>query len=82
MSVLEGNDIQENWATDFGGMVGGGNEAGEAEDVLSATGNRGGSSSIMSAPGGQQWQLSKPLPPLLPYHASRVSLVREVMAKM
>jgi hypothetical protein len=67
-SVLEGSNIQENWATDFGGAVGGGggNKAGEAEDVLDAISSGGGSSrSNASARGGQQWQLPKPLPPPL-----------------
>jgi hypothetical protein len=36
MSILEGINVEKNWATDFGGMVGGGggDKAGEAEDVL------------------------------------------------
>jgi hypothetical protein len=82
-SVLEGSNVQENWAMDFGGMVGwgSGNEAGEAEDVLGAiTGSGGSSGFIASARGGWQWQLPKPLPPPLP--ASQASLAREAMARM
>ncbi len=50
--VLERSDAQENWAMYFGGMVGkgGGNKAGEAEDILGAIACGGGSSgSIVSA---------------------------------
>ncbi len=50
-SVLEGDDVQKNWPTDFGGVAGGGggNEAGEVEDVLGAiSGGGGGSGSIAS----------------------------------
>jgi hypothetical protein len=45
-SVLEGSNVQKNWATDFVGMVGGGgsNKAGEAEDILDAITSGGGSS--------------------------------------
>ncbi len=56
-SVLEGSNIKENWATNFGGVVGGGggNKAGEVEDVLDAiTSGGGGSGSIMSTQGGRQ----------------------------
>jgi hypothetical protein len=28
-SVLEGSNVQENWSTDFGGMVGGGQQRGQ-----------------------------------------------------
>jgi hypothetical protein len=59
MSVLEGSNVQKNWATDFGGVVGGGggDKAGEAEDVLSTIASGGGSSSsIATAQGGRQWQ--------------------------
>jgi hypothetical protein len=54
-SVLVGSDIQENWAMNFGGMVGGGsgNKAREAEDVLGTiAGGGGGSGSIASTRGG------------------------------
>jgi hypothetical protein len=57
MSVLEGSNVQENWAMEFGSVVGGGSgdKAREVEDVLGAiAGNRGGSGSIASARGGQQ----------------------------
>ncbi len=57
-SILEGSDVQKNWASDFGGVVGGGggDEAGEAEDVLGAIASGGGSSgSITTAQGGRQW---------------------------
>ncbi len=56
-SVLEGSNIQENWATDFGSVVGrgGGDKAGELEDVLGTiAGGRGSSCSIASTRGGQQ----------------------------
>jgi hypothetical protein len=77
--VLVGSNIQKNWATDFGGMVGRGrgNEAGEEEDVLGTiAGGRGGSGSIASARGGGQWQSPEPPPP--PSPASRASLARMV----
>jgi hypothetical protein len=85
MSVLEGSNAQENWATDFGSVVdgGGSNKAGEVKDVLGAiAGSRGGSSSIASTQSGWQWQSPKPspLPPPLP--ALQVSLAREVMVRM
>jgi hypothetical protein len=54
-SVFEGSNIQENWAMDIGGVVGGGGgkEAREAEDILGAIASGGGSSSsIASARGG------------------------------
>jgi hypothetical protein len=57
-SVLEGSNIQKNWATDFGGVVGGGgsNKAREVEDVLGAIVSReGGSGSIVTAQGGRRW---------------------------
>ncbi len=51
-SILEGSDVQKNWAMDLGGVVGrdGGNKAGETEDVLGAiTSSGGGSGSIATA---------------------------------
>ncbi len=82
-SVLEGSNIQKNWAMDFSGVVGGGSgyKAGEAEDVLGAiTGGGGGSGSTASTWGGRQWQSHEPPSPPLP--ASRASLAREAMARM
>ncbi len=82
-SVSEGSNVQENWATDFGGVVGrgGGNKAGEAEDVLDAiAGSRGGSGAILSTWSGRGWQSPEPQPPPLP--AWQASLAREVMARM
>ncbi len=58
MSVLEGSNVQDNLATYFGGAVvrGGGNEAGEAEDVFGAiTGSGDGSGSIGSTQGRRRW---------------------------
>jgi hypothetical protein len=57
-SILEGSNIQENWATDFGGAVGRGrgNKAGEAEDVLGTiAGGRGSSGFVASARSRWQW---------------------------
>jgi hypothetical protein len=82
-SVLEGSNVEENWAMYFGGVVGGGcsNKAREAEDILGAiAGSGGSSSSIASACCGWQWQ--SPKPPHLPSPVSRASLVREAMARM
>jgi hypothetical protein len=56
-SALEGSNVQDDWAMDFGSVVGGGggNEEGEAEDVLGAIiGGGGGSGSIPSAWSGRQ----------------------------
>ncbi len=81
--VLEWSDAQENWAMDFGGMVGkgGDNKAGEAEDILGAVScSRGSRGSIVSAQSGRQWQSPKPPPPPLP--ALQASLAREGMARM
>ncbi len=53
-SILEGSDVQKNWATDFGDMVGGGgsNKTGEPEDILGAiVGGRGISGSITATRG-------------------------------
>jgi hypothetical protein len=82
-SVLEGSEVQENWATDFCGMAGGGrsNKAGEAEDILGAiAGNGGGIGSIASAWGGWQQRLAKLLPPPLP--ALQASLASKALARM
>jgi hypothetical protein len=60
-SVLEGREgsnILANWTTDIGVAVdgGGGNKAGEVEDVLGTIAGDGGSSgAITSARGGRQW---------------------------
>jgi hypothetical protein len=83
LSVLEGSNIQENWAMEFGGALGGGsgNKAGEAEDILGAiAGSRGGSGSIASARGKRCWQSPERLPqssPVLP-----ASLARKEIARM
>ena len=56
-SVLEGSNVLATWATDFGGVVGGGSskQAMEAEDILATiSGGRGGSSLIASTQGGRQ----------------------------
>ncbi len=82
-SVLEGSGIQENWARDFGSMVGGGggDKAGERENILGAINGGGGSSgSMASAWGRQHWQ--SPKPPPLPLLVSQASLAREAMARM
>ncbi len=79
-SVLEGSNVQENWATDFSCMVGGGSggKAKEAEDILGAIASgMGGSSSIASTRGGRQWR--SPKPPPLPLPALWASLARETM---
>jgi hypothetical protein len=76
-SVLEGSNIQKNWATAFGGVVGGGgaDKAGEAEDVLGAIpSSRGSSGSIATAQGGWRWQ--SPEPKLAPSTVLRASLAR------
>ncbi len=68
---------------DFSSVVdrGGGNKAGEAEDILGTiAGSGGGRGSIASAQDRQQWRL--PEPPPLPLPARRASLAREVMARM
>jgi hypothetical protein len=74
-SALEGSNVQKNRATDFGSVValGGGDKAGESEDVLGAiAGGGGGSGFIVTSRGGWQWQLPKPKPPPLP--ASRLCI--------
>ncbi len=56
-SVLERSNVLANWATDIGCLVGrgGGNLAGEAEDVLSAIADSGGGGgAIASTWGGRQ----------------------------
>jgi hypothetical protein len=82
-SVLEGSNIQKNWAMDFSSVVGrgSGDKAGEAEDILGAIASSGGGSGlIVTAQGRRQWQLPKPEPPPLP--ALRASLAREAMVRM
>ncbi len=51
--VLEGSDVQKNWAMDFGSVVGGGggNKAGEAEDVLGAIPAAGAAAAPLPVPG-------------------------------
>jgi hypothetical protein len=82
-SVLEGSNVQKNWATNFGGVVGegGGNKDGEAVDVLGTIAGSGGSSgSIATAQGKRQWKLPEHKPPPLP--ALRASLARKGMVRM
>ncbi len=84
-SILEWSDVQKNWATDFGGVVGGGrgggNKAGDPKEVLcTIAGGGGGNSSIATARGGWRWRLPKPLP--LPLPALQASLARDAMARM
>jgi hypothetical protein len=81
-SVLEGSNVMANRAN-IGGTVGGGggNKAGEAEDVLGAVAGGGdGRGSVACPLGGQQLRSPKPLPPPLP--VPRASLPRDAMVRL
>jgi hypothetical protein len=52
-SILEGSNVQENWATDFSGLVGrsSSNKAREAKDVLGTIAGGRGAAAPPQAPG-------------------------------